>query len=229
MRFLGIAALAAMLLALVGCGSDHGGGPTNMRLKLVSLVPDAGLSQLYWKGAPVSPRPLEYREDSGYQSRDSGRGNADLYVIDLGTIASEFLWLTTDGEYSLFGVGSIALGNTELVRVIDDTRPAVDKYKVRVFHGTSAAPPVDVYITAVDTDLEDVAPNFPSMSFRMASGYVERGPGTYRVRFTAPGTKTVLLDTGVLEGLAGQVFTVAVSGEPAVGAPLRTLLLTDRR
>lgn len=229
MRFLGIAALAAMLFALVGCGTDHAGGPTNMRLKVVSLVPDAGLTQLYWKGAPVSPRPLEYREDSGYQSRESGRANADFYAIDIGTLATEFLWLTTDGEYSLFGVGSVALGTTELVRIIDDTRPAVDKYKVRVFHGTSAAPPVDVYITAPDTDLEDVVPQFASMSFRMASGYVERAPGTYRVRFAAPGTKTVLLDTGTLEGLAGQVFTVAVSGEPNIGAPLRTLLVTDRR
>lgn len=229
MRFLGIAALAAMLLALVGCGTDHGGGPTNMRLKVVSLIPDAGLSQLYWKGSPVSPRPLEYREDSGYQSKESGRGNADYYVVDLGTVATELLWLRTDGEYSFFGVGSVTLGNTELVQLVDDTRPAVDKYKVRVFHGTSAAPPVDVYITAPETDLEDVVPNFKAMSFRMASGYVERAPGTYRIRFTTPGTKIVLLDTGVLEGLAGQVFTVAVSGEPTIGAPLRTLLLTDRR
>lgn len=229
MRFLGLAVLAAMVIALVGCGTDKGGGPTNMRLRLVNLVPDSALAQLFWKGGAVSPRPLEYREDSGYQSRESGRGKADLFEIDLGTLDSDELFLRTDGEFTLFGVGNITNGTTLLIRVDDDTRPAVDQQKIRIFHGAAPAPAVDVYITAPNVDIEDVLPIFRAVSYTEATPYKNMPPGTFRVRFTIAGTKDVALDTGTQEGNAGQVFTVCAVGDPSVGQPLRTLVVTDRR
>jgi hypothetical protein len=200
-----------------------------MRLRLVNLVSDSNLTQLYWMGAPVSPRTLEFREDSGYQSRESGRSTADLYAVDLGTLDSENLWLTTDGEYTLFGVGDIGNGSAKLVKIDDDTRPAVDAVKVRFFHGSPSAGPLDVYFTAPGVDLADVAPNYKAVSYQSATNYVWMAPGTYRVRLTTPGTKDVIIDTGSLEGTAGQVFTVCAIGDPGVGQNVRSLTLTDRR
>ncbi|MBX7133283.1 MAG: DUF4397 domain-containing protein [Fimbriimonadaceae bacterium] len=230
MRFLGKAAVVAgLLIGLIGCGTDHGGGPTNMRLRIVNLVDDSNLAQLYWMGAPVSPRSLEYREESGYQSRESGRSQADLYEVDLGTLDSETEWLTTDKEYTFFGVGSIGQGDATLVKVDDDTRPAVDKAKVRVFHGSPAAPNVDIYITDPLVDLVDVQPNYKNVAFKEITPYVPIAPGVFRIRMTLAGTKTVAIDTGTLEDLAGQVFTVCAIGDPSVGQPIRHLTLIDRR
>lgn len=230
MRILGIAALVGLaLVGLVGCGTDHGGGPTHTRLRFVNLVDDSVLTQLFWMGLPVSPRTLEYREDSGYQSKDSGRAPVDLYAVNLGTLDTENEWLRTDMEYSFMGVGSIGGGTATLVKLDDDTRPAVDMTKVRIFHGSPAAGPVDIYITLPNVDLVDVKPNYKTYGFKTVTEYVHVAPGTFRVRMTTPGTKDVVIDTGTVECSAGQVYTVCAIGDPGVGQPVRSLTLLDRR
>lgn len=230
MRILGLAALVGLaLIGLLGCGTDRGGGPTHTRLRYVNLVDDSILTQLYWMGLPVSPRNLEYREDSGYQSMDSGRSTVDLYAVNIGNLDSESQWLLTDMEYTIFGVGAISNGSAQIVKVDDDTRPAVDQTKVRVFHGSPAAGTFDVYVTLPNTDLVDVLPNYQNVSFTQVTPYINVNPGSFRVRLTVPNTKDVIIDTGTIENMAGQVYTVCAIGNPGVGQPIRSLTLIDRR
>lgn len=98
--------------------------------------------------------------------------------------------------------------------------PGESKIKVRVIHNASDAPPLDVYLS-LDGDsfgfplVEPFTyglgldPEFP--------GYVERDPGVWRVRFTADGTEDIVLDTGPISMLAGQVRSVILFSADTTG------------
>lgn len=237
MRLVGfVAVLGVVAAGLFGCrgaidnGTDDGGGPANMRMRLVQLVPDfpAGpITQLYWKARQVSPRRLEYREDSGYQSVVSGTSDLILAVGDLGQVATKREFLYTDREYTIVASGFLGDGSVNLFALEDDDLPIADKVKIRAFHGTPIAGAVDVYVTAPDVDLADVEPNQRSLTYLTASPYFALEPGAYRIRITAAGTKDVAIDTGTLTGRANSIITAFATG--GGGQPLRALVLTDRR
>jgi hypothetical protein len=101
--------------------------------------------------------------------------------------------------------------------------PGESKIKIRVIHNASDAPPLDVYL-ALDGESAEfplvepftygvgLNPEFP--------GYVERDPGIWRVRFTADGTEDVVLDTGPISMLAGQVRSVVLFSTDTTGLGL---------
>lgn len=237
MRLVGfVAVLGVVAAGLFGCrgaidnGTDDGGGPANMRMRLVQLVPDfpAGpITQLYWKARPVSPRRLEYREDSGYQSVVSGNSDLILAVGDLGQVLTKREFLYTDREYTIVASGFYGNGSVNLLALEDNDLPIADKVKVRAFHGTPAVGGVDVYITGPNVDLADVQPNQRSLNYLEASPYFAIEPGAYRIRITPAGTKDVAIDSGSLNGRANSIVTVFATG--GGGEPLRGLVLTDRR
>jgi hypothetical protein len=106
--------------------------------------------------------------------------------------------------------------------------PANGKARLRVLNTAPAAGSVDVYVTAPDADLEAATPSATGVDVEEASKYVETNAGTYRVRLTTAGTKTVKLDVQSVALEAGKVRTIIVLDATAGGAPLQSITATDR-
>ncbi len=77
---------------------------------------------------------------------------------------------------------------------------------------------------------------FPTLSnipFKAASNYLSVPAGSYRVRITPTGSKTVAIDTGTLNLSAGAIRTGVAVGDPGVNtaaggaAELGAVLLPD--
>ena len=109
-----------------------------------------------------------------------------------------------------------------------NTAAAAGKAKLRVINAAPAAASVDVYVTAADADLATATPVATAVLFEKASKYTEVTSGTQRIRLTAAGTKTVLLNLAGFELPNGGVRTVVLMEANGGGAPLQSITTADR-
>jgi len=107
------------------------------------------------------------------------------------------------------------------------TDPAAGQVKLRVIHAAPAAAGVDVYATAPGADINTATPVLTNVAFRAVSDYLVVPAGTYQIRVTPTGTKTVAIDAELALG-AGQIRTVVATDAPGGGAPLAPVVLNDK-
>jgi len=125
---------------------------------------------------------------------------------------------------SVYAVNTLA--NIEPLILVDDKRRVATEAKIRLVHGAPSAPNVDIYVTAPDADIESVEPAFSNVAFKAETGYVSLAEGTYQVRITPTGTKTVVIDTQAITLNAGGIYT-AVARDAAEGEESFGLILLD--
>jgi hypothetical protein len=115
----------------------------------------------------------------------------------------------------------VTLDNLEL--------PTGSQVKLRAVHLAPSMGNVDVYVTAPNADITSATPQFANVAPRSATGYLTLARGTYQVRFTTAGTKTVQLSATVTPpaGTAPLIRTV-VALDPQTGTALTSAVLTDR-
>lgn len=114
------------------------------------------------------------------------------------------------------------------VRIVPDGRPASNgQVKIRVLHESPSSGLLDVYITDPLASLTGLTPNVTGITFRGLSNYVLLATGSYRVRFTTAGTKTVVLDSGSLALGTGDVRTVVAVDSPSGGLPAQSKVIRD--
>ena len=82
-------------------------------------------------------------------------------------------------------------------------------------------------MTAPGADISMMAPTLTDVPFRGYSDYLEVPAGSYQVRITPTGTKTVALDTGALAVAAGQIRTGVALDAAGGGAPFGAIVLAD--
>lgn len=115
------------------------------------------------------------------------------------------------------------------VLVLQDTvsAPTSNSVGLRLVNASPTAGPVDVYITGSDSTL--TTPSASNVTFETASSYVTApATGTARLRVTAAGTKTVLLDVDASSLTAGQVRTIVMIDGVGGGLPATWLAVPDR-
>ena len=78
-----------------------------------------------------------------------------------------------------------------------------------------------------DADLAGATPALTGVTFRAVSAYLLMAAGTHRLRATAAGTQTVLLDANPLSAPAGSVRTLVLGEAPGGGAPFSGVLVVD--
>lgn len=119
----------------------------------------------------------------------------------------------------LLGLLSLALGLAGCDSRVAAPRPPM--VQIRVLHAARNAPPLDVYLTAPGASLVGASPLVEPFTFGVdttrSSGFVERAPGDYEVRFTADNTTSVVLSTGNFSTVAGQLITVVLSDDELGG------------
>lgn len=221
-RLLGLALLATVSLA--ACDGDD---DAEARLRAVHLSPDAPAVDVLVNGDRALSG-VEYTDASGYLTVDAGSNRVQVNAAGTSTtVIDATLDLDEDGDYTVIATDFLA-DITPIVLEDDNTAPASGNVKVRLVHGAPSAPTVDIYVTAPGADISGIAPTLAGVPFQAASDYLEVPAGSYQIRITVAGTKTVALDSGAVPLAAGQIRTVIARDEVGGGAPFGAVILADR-
>lgn len=197
------------------------------RIRAVHAVPNAPPVDLLVADSVVASN-LAFTEATGYLNTIGG--SPRIQVNPAGTadsvIDTTSATLEASLPYTIIALGS--LPNVQPLVLQDQTvTPRAGDVQLRVVHAAEAAPAVDVYVTAPDTNLTQATPTVSNVSFTNASDYLTVQPGEYRIRITPTGDQTVVYDSGRLTLNAGEVLTAVAI--PATGgtSPVSLLALTN--
>lgn len=212
----------AAAAALTACGDDEDGAA---RLRVGHFSPDAPAVDVLVNNTQVLTN-VSYTQASSYL--DALAGSANIQVRAAGTtttVINATATLAEDTDYTVLAVNRLAQIEP-LVLEDDNTPPAAGQAHVRVVHGASTAPAVDVYVTAPGANINTATPTLTNVPFKGVSAYLPVPAGTYQVRVTPTGTKTVVIDVPSFVLTAGQIRTV-VARENAGAATFGVTVLSD--
>lgn len=213
--------LFGLVLFTSGCGDDG-----QSRLRVVHASPDAPNVDVYVDGSAALTN-IAYKSASDYIPLAAKTHNIEVRPTGTQTaVITAAPALVDKTDYTALAVGQVA--SIELLLLTDDNRaPGSGQIKLRVVHGSPSAGNVDVYITAPGADISAAQPNLTDVPFKAASAYLEVPAGTYQVRVTPTGTKTVAIDSGSLTLQSGQVRTAVALDATGGGAPFTAIVLND--
>ncbi len=155
---------------------------------------------------PAVPAPGEY----GLSVTATGDPTTVALQFDLDVAqADEFTAIVTGYLGSTPAIQPLPLAN--------DTRSVVTEAKLRVTHASPGTGPVDLYLVADGTDLNDAAvvPSFAAVPFTADTGILSIAPGTYDVYVTPAGDKGVIAIEVQDLALAGGAVLDVIARDPA--------------
>jgi hypothetical protein len=223
-RSLGLAVVAALVLAACSDDDDNGGA----RLRAVHLSPDAPLVDIYVDDALVA-EDVAYLDETGYLALPAGANNVVVTVAGDPTavVIDATPTLSEDTDYTVLAANFVE--ELEPIVLLDDnSAPSSGSIQVRIVHGSPSTGLVDVYVTAPGVPLDEATATLTDVAFGQASNYLEVPAGTYQIRVTPANTLNVALDSGPVTFSAGQIRTVIAADADGGGAPLQALVLADR-
>ena len=214
-------------LALGACDDDDPTSPsTTAQLRVVHASPNAPNVDVLVDGT-VALTNVPFRTASGYLAVPAGTRELQVRAAGTATTVIDADAPLAEGRaYTVLATGLVA-SIAPLVLEDDLAAPAAGNAKVRLVHAAPGAGTVDVYVTAPTADIATAAPTLAAVPFRAASAYLQVPAGSYRVRITPTGTKTVAIDVNAALA-AGQVRTAVAVDATGGGAPFGALLLADR-
>lgn len=221
-----LAALTLAVTSLTACSDDNDPAEPSANLRVVHASPDAPAVDVLVDEATALTN-VPYRAASAYLTVSPG--DRRLRVRATGTtttVIDATANLENRANYTVIATGLLA-GIQPLIAVDTLSNPAAGNVKIRVIHAAPAAGNVDVYATTEAADINTATPVLTNVPFRGVSGYLEVPAGTYRLRVTPAGTKTVAIDATVAF-TAGQLRTVVATDAPGGGAPLGAVVLSDK-
>ncbi|MDJ0918472.1 MAG: DUF4397 domain-containing protein [Woeseiaceae bacterium] len=135
--------------------------------------------------------------------------------VAIGPVDLEFATGTVN---TVVARGTLLNDDLNASQLTEDTRSIALYSKVRVFHGASTAPAVDVYLVAPgSTDLSG-GPAIANLDYAESSGFAAVPAGTYDAIVTLAGTETIAIGPAALPALSnGDVVTV-IARDPAQGS-----------
>jgi len=228
---LATAAVVFAALPLIGCGDDDGvapppPGPQTAFLRVVHASPDAPPVDVLVDGA-VALQNVPYEAFSGYLPVEAGLTNVQVRPTGTTTtVINVTPDLAAGKSYTALAVNPVAT-ITALLLEDDRTPPGSGAVEVRVVHGAPSAPNVDVYVTAPGADINTATPVLTNVPYLGVSDYLSVPPGTYQVRVTVAGTKTVAIDSGALTLDGNSIRTAVALDAPGGGTPFGLILLDD--
>jgi len=211
----------------MGCSDDSNSPSATGQVRVVHGSPDAPAVDVLVDNKIVLTG-VAYKDASGYLPVPAGSRNIKVNATGTATtVINANAVINKDAAYTVIATNLVA--SIEPLVLLDDlSSPAAGNIKVRLVHGAPNVGEVDIYVTAPGADLATETPTLTAVPFKGASGYLEVPAGSYQVRVTPTGTKTVALDTGTLTLAAGQIRTGIAVEAPGGGTPLSALLLADK-
>ena len=229
-----VALIVTGSLGLSACNdsdSDHPPAPAaNASVRVVHASSDAPAVNVRVNG-DVAVTAADYRQAATlapspgtYSIAVDGLlpGNQSATVI--GPVSLTF---EANRQYDVIAVGSVADATLEpLVLDTPITPVSAGNVRVRVAHLASAAPEVDVYVSAPDAELTGTSP-LGRFAFKGTLGPVEVPAASYRIRVTLADTSSVVFDSGELALSAGQDLLIGAINNTGGGLSPVNLLVLD--
>lgn len=230
MRRTSLLASAAILLT-AACDPTGNVMPTapSTQFRFVNTVSDAtGLSVKKNGVAIVSG--ITFGSVSSFQSiGDEGNILVVARSSDDFLLGTDTLTAISGKHYTMFGLGTV--GNFVSLIAADDTVfAAPGNFKVRFVHGVDGQSGfgLDLYVTAVGADISASTPAVASLQYGAVSPYIQNDTSFRRLRVTAAGSTTVILDTTFSGSFPdSQVVTVVASDKVNGGPPPKFTVVID--
>ena len=223
--------IALVLLAAITLGacddSDTTAPVSTAQVRVVHASPDAPNVDVLVDGAAVLTN-VPFKGSSNYLDVPAGSRNLRVRATGTSTVViDQTAAVTTGKRYTVLATGRVA-SIAPLVLEDDLAGPGPGNVKLRLVHASPTAGNVDIYVTAPGASIATATPTVANVAFRAASNYLEVPAGTYRVRITPVGSKTVAIDVNDVALTAGQVRTAVAVDAPGGGTPLAAILLAER-
>lgn len=221
--------VSGLVLALGACGGSSSSTGQTARLRVMHAMPSVFVTVdvVEDNSATLFFQGLSYGSNTGYQ--DVTAANHTIAVEPSGsnsTLVTTQLAAAAGAHYTLVESGPSGSLSGELL-TDDLSAPPSNDFKLRVVDASPGSGAVDVYITAPGADLNTTAPSLTNLGSPSASSYMNLAGGTYEVRLTSAGTKSVEYDSGTLAFSAGQIRTAVLLDAPGGGFPLTLAFLAD--
>jgi len=218
-RRLAYPACTAFLALGAACSSTDPGGLPTAQVRLLNGSTQSVTLDLV-VGGQVVAQGVAMDQASGFGAAPSGSQTIALRASGAGNVLSGVsATLVPGARYTVMASGT---GSSLTPSIASDTGAAnPDRANIRIINvvdnppdpaDSSSFPPpllVDVYITAPGASIDGVSSRMSlEVSWPRYSTLLYYDPGSWIVRFTTAGTKTVLAETGSIAIGAGQVRAV---------------------
>lgn len=201
---------------------------TTSWVRVVHSAADAPAVDIAANGSTVL-QGLRFKDFSDYLPVPPGTYTFTVNVSGTSTtvLNSGPVTLLGGNAYTFYALGRLDRNTLRLMGAGDDVvAPASTAAKVRVVHGASLAPAVDVYATTPFAPLTG-APALTSVPFPLAGPYLTVPAGNYQGRVTVAGTRNVAIDSGRLRLTGGTVRTIVAVDPVEAGGAFELIVLPD--
>lgn len=189
-------AVCLVVLAIAGCkiNSINYFPPHPAQVRVLNLLPLSTVDVEVVGQASFSN--VAFETITGYQTY---LNQSTQFVVTLsGTssvLGSFTIPLGGDQPYTLLVYGTNAAPRITLIAEVAQA-PTNGNVQLAVFNAAANNPNLDLYITSPGVDITNIGPNFSYVSYSGNSFNLAFSPGTYQIRATVAGTKTVVYDSG---------------------------------
>lgn len=223
--------LASLLVAgiIFACACSGGGSSsTTQQLRIVMASPDAPRVDILIDGTQVATA-LGYMNLMPYIPLRLGARRVEAVTVSNSKpVFQQNVSVQSGANQTLFLTGPVSA--IESLQLTDgnttSTVVATGDGEVRVVNASTTASAADVYILTAGSSIVGAKAVASKLPLNQATGYQPEAIGDYEVLLTAPGTTSVLLNTGSLALTQGQFQTVVALDDPNGG--LTYLVLTDQ-
>ncbi|WP_423199842.1 MULTISPECIES: DUF4397 domain-containing protein [unclassified Cupriavidus] len=204
---LGLALAATALLAACGGGDDGVDdrlGISRPAVRMINAVTAGPNLDLIQNGSLTQVQNAPYKFVSGYFDISTDNNLFQLNIAGTQTtVGQTTINGTTGHKYTIVAVPGTAAPDVVQINDPFDKGVISDSARIRGLNASINAQNVDMYITQPAVDINSVQPTLAAIPYKgavPASGqdsiYIDGG--TYRLRVTTAGTKTVIFDSGSL-------------------------------
>lgn len=187
----------ATLLIVAGCkvNTINYFPPHPANVRVMNLMPGTPGIDVKVAGNPAFSG-VQFETATGYQSFDNVTTTFTVSLTGSTTALSTFTYpLAGEQPYTLILYGSPSNASATLLAEVANP-PTNGNIQVSVFNAAINNAGVDIYVTAPGADLSTLNPSYYSVGYNGASLNLAFAPGTYEIRITEQGTKTVIYDSG---------------------------------
>lgn len=208
--------------------SGGGSSSTTQQLRIVMASPDAPKVDILIDGQQVATA-LAYMNVMPYTPVKLGARRVEvLRVSDSKPVFQQNVSVQSGANQTLLLTGPVS--GIQSLQLTDGktttTTVSTGDGEVRVVNASAAAGPASVYILNAGSSIVGVTPAASKLAFNQATGYQVQAIGDYEVLLTAPGTTSVLLNTGSIALTQGQFQTVVALDDLIGGSTY--MVLTDQ-
>jgi len=209
-------------------------------LRALHASPDAPLVNIWIDGAPALT-DVDFNQGSGFvgvgQAMNVTENGADVNVqVEAilpggnGVVLDTTLPLEFGSETTVIASGSIEAATFGPILITNEAgEPIADgSFRAQVVHAAPSAPPVDVYVTALDGELVNPVNGGDPLAFGEFTGRLEVPAGDYQIRIAVPGAPpTVVYDSGEIPLAAGADLMIVATENVFLGDSAVQLMVLD--